>query len=304
MVSALARATLGVCCAFILGLSPAMAEPEKSPEDLKVEALFKENDHLLVYGPASVTLGDQAQMTLQRGQAFVPPELTKQAFKIFKADSKPEGLMGMVVPGLPGDEKVEDDWGAVVLVYTPLGFVRDEDAKSWQFDKLLANIRASTEKDNAQKRASGRPEQEVTGWVETPHYDANTHRLLWSIRYQEKAKLESAYVAYNTTALGRYGMLQFIFVTEAEKISLRKDLAAQLLNTIHFNPGKRYQDYAEGTDKVAEIGLAALIGGVAAKKLGLFAVLLGVLVKWGKLIAGAVAGGVLLLKFRKKKNSA
>ncbi len=304
MASLLARAILGLYCAFFLALSPASAEQEKSPEDLKVEALFKENNHLMVYGPASVTLGDQAHMAIQRGQAFVPPELAQQAFKIFNKDSKTERLMGMLVPGLPGDEKVEDEWGAVVLYYDPIGFVRDDDAKSWQLDKLLDAMRASAEKSNEQKRAKSRPEQEITGWVEPPHYDANTHRLLWSIRVQDKGLPDTAHVAYSTAALGRYGMLHFIFVTEAAKLPERKNLAAKLLGTIQFDQGKRYQDYAEGTDKVAEIGLAALIGGAAAKKLGLFALLLGVLAKWGKLIAAAVAGLFVLLKFRKKKDNA
>lgn len=304
MASLLTRVLLGFSCAFLLTLSPASAEQEKSPEDLKVEQLFKKNDHLIVYGPASVTLGDQAHMAIQRGQSFIPPVLARQAFEIFNKNSKTENLMGMVVPGLPGDEKVEDEWGAVVLYFTPLGFVRDDDAKSWQLNKLLDSIRASTEKSNEEKRAQGRPEREVTGWVEPPYYDSHTHQLLWSIRVQDKGKPDTAYAAYNTAALGRYGMLNFIFVTEAAKLPERKDLAAKLLGTIQFNEGKRYQDYAEGTDKVAEVGLAALIGGVAAKKLGLFAILVGVLAKWGKLIAGAAVGLIALLKFRKKKKNA
>ena len=37
---------------------------------------------------------------------------------------------------------------------------------------------------------------------------------------------------------------------------------------LNFNEGKRYADFNASTDKVAEYGLAALVAGVAAKKLG------------------------------------
>lgn len=69
-------------------------------------------------------------------------------------------------------------------------------------------------------------------------------------------------------------------------------MAQQLLADIEFNQGERYADYNAATDKVAEYGLAALVGGVAAKKLGLLAVIGAFLAKAGKfLIIGAVAVG-------------
>ena len=42
------------------------------------------------------------------------------------------------------------------------------------------------------------------------------------------------------------------------------------------------------TDHIAEYGLAALVGGIAAKKLGLLAVMTGFALKFAKLIAVAV----------------
>ena len=41
---------------------------------------------------------------------------------------------------------------------------------------------------------------------------------------------------------------------------------------VKFNDGKRYTDFDSSTDKVAAYGLAALVAGVAAKKLGLLAI--------------------------------
>lgn len=51
-----------------------------------------------------------------------------------------------------------------------------------------------------------------------------------------------------------------------------------------------YADFDSGTDRVAAYGLAALIGGVAAKKLGLLAALTAFLVKGWKLLLIGLAG--------------
>ncbi|MBK7846575.1 MAG: DUF2167 domain-containing protein [Zoogloea sp.] len=53
---------------------------------------------------------------------------------------------------------------------------------------------------------------------------------------------------------------------------------------------ERYADFNERTDKVAEYGLAALVGGIAAKKLGLLATLGVFLAKFWKIGALALVG--------------
>ena len=65
-----------------------------------------------------------------------------------------------------------------------------------------------------------------------------------------------------------------------------------LLAALDYKPGERYADFNASTDRVAEYELAALIGGVAAKKLGLLAVIGVALAKFWKviLIGVAVAG--------------
>ena len=69
-----------------------------------------------------------------------------------------------------------------------------------------------------------------------------------------------------------------------------------------YNDGKRYAQYDATTDKAAAYGLAALVGGVAAKKLGLLAVAAAFFAKFFKLILVglAVAGGALTRLFRRK----
>ena len=58
-----------------------------------------------------------------------------------------------------------------------------------------------------------------------------------------------------------------------------------------FTPGHRYADFNSNTDKVAEYGLAALVAGGVAAKLGFFGKLLALLLAFKKIILLAVAGG-------------
>ena len=67
---------------------------------------------------------------------------------------------------------------------------------------------------------------------------------------------------------------------------------ASVFNSIKFNAGKRYTDFKSSTDKVAAYGLAALVAGVAAKKLGLIALAGAFILKFVKVFAiAALAGG-------------
>jgi uncharacterized membrane-anchored protein len=73
-----------------------------------------------------------------------------------------------------------------------------------------------------------------------------------------------------------------------------------------FNPGNRYADFDAKTDKVAEYGLAALVAGGVAAKLGFFGKLFALLLAFKKLIivGVAVAGTSLVKLFGRKKESA
>jgi hypothetical protein len=75
-----------------------------------------------------------------------------------------------------------------------------------------------------------------------------------------------------------------------------------MLSALNFDEGKRYADFNASTDRVAEYGLAALVAGAAAKKLGFFALAFAFLAKFAKVgILAAAAIGAGLFKFFGKK---
>ncbi len=79
-------------------------------------------------------------------------------------------------------------------------------------------------------------------------------------------------------------------------------VAHELLADLSYNAGKRYEDFSATTDRIAAYGLAALIGGIAVKKLGLFAIFAAVVLKFAKVILVGVAGlGAGVMKFFRRK---
>ncbi len=166
-------------------------------------------------------------------------------------------------------------------------------------------MKNGTEEANKERKTRGLPEMEITGWVERPQYDAATHQLKWSIASKDKGAPDGAEkgINYNTYTLGRDGFITMNPVTDLKSVESQKPMAAQLLAGLKFNSGKSYADFNSTTDKVAEYGLAALIGGVAAKKLGLLALAAAFLAKFIKVIVIgglALAGGAFKFLRRRK----
>jgi len=95
-------------------------------------------------------------------------------------------------------------------------------------------------------------------------------------------------VNYNTLALGRQGYLSMNMVGSLEELPTLKPHVGLLLSNVEFIEGKRYSDFDSTTDKVAAVGLSALIAGAAIKS-GLLAKL------WAFIIPLVIAGKKLLM---------
>lgn len=129
--------------------------------------------------------------------------------------------------------------------------------------------------------------------------------MVWSVAVKHKGETanDNPTVNYNTYALGRDGYITLDLITQKNLVPKDKTAVLTLLDNLKYVEGKRYADFNSSTDKVAEYGLAALVAGVAAKKLGLFAVIAAFLAKFAKvgILAAAALGGGLWKRFRGKK---
>jgi uncharacterized membrane-anchored protein len=276
---------LGILLAAATLCWPVMAPADTGSED-RQQALKAAGDaarQALVRGPASIALRDQATLALPEHFGFVPK---KEAAALMNAlgNRTDDDFIGLVFPA------GENAQWFVSIEYNSSGYIKDDDAKHWDADKLLQSLKDGTEAANEDRAKVGIPPLEVTRWIEVPTYDAGTHRLIWSAEAKLKNGPDSdPTVNYNTYLLGREGYMSLNLITSASSVAQDKSAARQLLAAVSFKDGKRYGDFNSSTDKVAAYGLAALVAGVAAKKLGLLALLAATAVKFAKVIAVAVA---------------
>lgn len=238
------------------------------------------------HGPADVKLLDQALLKLPEGRVFIPQP---QATKLLQAMGNPgedPRLQGLVFP--QGDDQ---GWFMTVR-YENSGHIKDDDAKDWNADDLLKSYKEGTEASNEERVKMGVPAIEIVGWAEKPAYQAATHRLVWAMSSRDKgaAATEDQGVNYNTYLLGREGYFSMNLVTGLKELPQHKPEGQALLGALAFNEGHRYDDFDEKTDHVAEYGLAALVLGVGAKKLGLLAMAGVFFAKFAKLILIGLAG--------------
>ena len=255
-------------------------------------------------GPATIALRDQATLQLPAGHGYLP---TREASALMAAmgNAVDDNFIGLVLPVTFFDDAAAaaDRW-MVSVDFDPVGHIADDDARSWNADELLQNVKEGTEAANAEREKVGVTPLEVVGWIEPPAYDAATQRLVWSIEGRDKGAPADAdnTVNYNTYVLGRDGYISLNLITSRADIARQKPLAHQLLAAVAYNDGKRYDQYDASTDKAAAYGLAALVGGVAAKKLGLLAVAAAFLAKSFKfIILGVAAAAAAFRKFFKSK---
>ncbi|MFT3818985.1 MAG: DUF2167 domain-containing protein [Rubrivivax sp.] len=282
------------CLLFAAG-TPA---PAMSPDEAR--KIFDEGRAAAQAGPAEIALAGQARLTLPAGHLFVPQP---QAGRVLNAMGNPgqdPRLQGLIFP------QAEREGWFITVRYEPSGYIRDDDARDWKADELLASYREGTEAANQERRKMGAPELEILGWAEQPAYDAGTHRLAWAMSSREKGAGagEPQGVNYNTYVLGREGYFMLNLVTGLAELPAHKPAAQQMLAALQFDEGKRYADFVAGTDRVAEYGLAALVVGAAAKKLGLLAAAGLFLAKFGKVALLALAGlGALAAKVFKGRKA-
>lgn len=279
------KVMLSMIAALWLFSLPAMAQ-ESEPVDetyqpTPLDLAFEAAGAVAIYGPAQVKLRDQAILDLPEGYIYVPRD-ESNAVMAAMGNHTDELHMGSIW----GEE---GDW-FVSIDFDDSGYVEDDEARDWDVDAMYDNLVDGTEAQNEVRASQGIPALELTGWIQEPSYNEAEHQLIWSIGTKDEGApdtLEQG-VNYNTYALGREGYIALNLVTGMSTVENDKTVARELLSRIAYNEGKRYSDFNAATDNVAEYGIAALVGGFAAKKVGLFAALGLLLAKFWKLVIIAV----------------
>ncbi len=242
-------------------------------------------------GPTKIALLDKATLNLPKEYMFVP---RKEAAALLEAtgNKTSSDFFGVILPN-------SMEW-MLTIDYLDSGYVTDSDAKKWNANDLLESLKKGTTAANEDRKKQGFPTLEIKDWIQKPTYDSKTHKLIWALEGLDSNS--SNFVNYNTYALGRTGYFELNLLTSSEEVEKNKVEANQVLSSINFSQGQRYEDYVKGKDHLAAYGLAALVTGIAAKKLGLLALAGVFFIKIWKMvvIAFAVFFGSIKKLFKRK----
>jgi len=274
-------------CGILFMVAALAGRGAESAEPSKAE-LLKALDEHLHFQTGEVTLpGGLARLSLPETFHYLPP--ADAEFVLTKLWGNPPGhkTLGMIFPtGTSPASK--DSWG-IVITYSDDGYIKDSDADSINYDKLLKRMQGAAKEANAERAKRGFPTVELVGWASRPRYEKQTHKMYWAkeLKFSDS---ESNTLNYNIRVLGRAGVLNLNVVASMDELSRIEASTPEIVGLANFTAGNGYADFNKHTDKVAAYGLAALVAGGIAAKAGLFKVILvGLLAAKKFVIIGVVA---------------
>jgi uncharacterized membrane-anchored protein len=255
--------TLVVLALLILTSVPAQATVKlTTPKNQIIDAANKQQDafdaalDVSTPGPAIISLGDQGILDLPENYFYIPPKQAQNLLQTLGNKTGPE-FLGLIIP------KEHLHW-FITIDFMKSGFINDTDAKFWNSETLLDEIRKSTAEENLQRAQQSLPTLQIDDWLEAPVYDNASRRLTWSVlgKYQnDNSDNNHQSINYNTYILGREGYLNLTLITSHAALIDDKVNALNIAAAIHYNPGKRYADFNKKTDIRAAYSLTTLITG-------------------------------------------
>lgn len=264
------------------------------------------NDSIIksfTYQTGSVVIGENlATVKVPKGCLFIGPIEAKILMEDIYGNPPSQPSLGMLLSDTPS-VMGGIDW-IIDINYFNEGHINDDDAKDINYDDLLKQLKEEAEQSSIERVKLGYEKVKMIGWAQTPFYDEKNKKLHWAKELAFGTDEENT-LNYNIRVLGREGFIEMNIITGMSKLSkIKKDIEI-ILHSTDFNPGQRYADFNEDTDKLAEYGIGGLIaGGVLAKT--------GILAKIGifllKIIKPLIIGVIALFaflgnKFFKKKSS-
>ena len=206
---------------------------------------------------------------------------------------------------IPGDTEcgvigTEDLNWWVLFRFDEIGYVKDDEKDKIDPDKLLKQEKSGEAASNEMRRSRGLDELFVDGWAREPFYNEETNNLEWALILRSSSGNKT--VNYNSKNLGRKGVMDVVLLCDPEDLDAVLPQFQSLMRGFRFQEGETYAEYKSG-DKLAKIGLTALIvggGAAVAAKTGLLAAFFKFFGKLGKaaylLVAGVVMGIVNAFK--------
>jgi uncharacterized membrane-anchored protein len=229
-----------------------------------------------------------------------PDDAEKVLVQLWHNPPESAKTLGLLIPA--GMTPISSNAWVVTIEYSEDGYVKDDDAAKINYDDLLKQMQKGVEEANKARQEKGYEPIKLVGWAAPPRYDAATHKLYWAkqIKFGDDA---TDTLNYNIRMLGRKGVLELTAVASVDQFQEIDKQTPQILSMVDFKEGSRYADFDPKVDKVATYGLAALVAGGVAAKLGFFKLLwVGILALKKFVIIGLVAVGAFIKRLFGRKD--
>src|SRR6185503_2137960 len=150
-------------------------------------------------------IGSVAKLAVAEGLVFTGKEGTRRFLVANQNLTSGEELATVFAPRQGG-------WFAC-FVYADPGHIKDDDKGKLDAPAMLKEMQKNCREANVQRKKSGFPEFEITGWSVPPHYDDASHNLEWGLKLHSDAA-ES--INYEVRLLSRLGFMQTTLVCATE----------------------------------------------------------------------------------------
>lgn len=257
----------------------------------------------LKYQQGEIDLGNGlAKLTVTKDFRYLGPDDTEKVLvQLWGNPPSKSKSLGMLIPA--GMTPLHSNCWAVTIDYSEDGFVKDGDASKIDYADLLKQMQKSIADHNEERRKQGYPAFTLVGWAATPRYDAAAHKLYWAKDLRVEGA-EGDTLNYDIRMLGRKGVLELNAIADVSQFNEIDKQTPEILSMVDFKEGNRYADFDPKVDKVATYGIAALVAGGIAAKVGLFKLLwVGILAAKKFIIIGIVAVGAFIKRLFGRGNS-
>jgi uncharacterized membrane-anchored protein len=196
---------------------------------------------------------DNATVDVPEGMAFLDKASVPKFMEMLQntVDGDEQGV-------ILGETETGEHW-FVIFSFDSTGYIKDDEKDSLDAEAILDSIREGTEAANDGRRERGWSTLEVKGWHRSPFYDGTSNNLTWAIL---GGGADGDVVNHSVRVLGRRGVMNADLVTGPETIDAALASFDDVVRGFEYTPGERDREFTRG-DRVAEIGLTALVAGGA-----------------------------------------
>ena len=230
-----------------------------------------------------------ATITIPEGFRFLDKEQGQYVLSDLWGNPFDDEILGLLVPADRG--VLADDSWVFSISFDEMGYVEDDDAADIDYDDLLEEQQEEFRESNEARIEQGYGSIELIGWASDPFYDQDKKILHWAkeLKFGDD---ETNTLNYDMRVLGRKGIFMLQAVANMSELPDVKNSIDKVLRSVEFKEGHRYSDFLPDVDNVA----AWTIGGLVAGKLLAKAGILVLILKFWKILAIAVVGGIAAFK--------